>query len=589
MIKITDEEPTILKQELIEKIQIIKKYNIILRYFPERVEPGIKYDLEQVNKWSRFVGKTLYINDNFLSDPQLQDSIMFREALLLFAPKEMRDFWWVQVITTTYPLVVKQVKENQEAWFPFWKRGVKATKKKVRPEEFHQQVSVINHKSFINFFQECIYRETLAQELRKKSLKNQNKEQLSCTDFYLILSKIYRESTGLSKTEMEILKLALKYQTTKISELEKYSDRHSNTIWEKVNRLRERMVLLPRQFVNYRALNLIPFIAVLLASKNQTQHFYNEYPKSPFLHSQKINCFANNVITQYYLAPDSKDFRKGLLKYCQMLQENGEIYNYYLFMNHQKKAFRSYNFKDYNRKLNEHRLNIHQLFIECNHPSTWIKDSIKEEVFGNVFVKSPQQSINKIPELDENDFQILNSFIKGQPTRNEIREKLNKDLNEVVERIHKLEEQNILVYEISAIPPDCHNQLTIYSEILEKDSSQKEEEGLLNVGLKTKIKIIAKLLPHCYYSELIQPEEIADHSFEGVFLHTYLPSSCLSRFASFMDWFLPFSEGMPHSKLKRLIIVGEPYFQKRGLLLNFDRWNSGEWLVKENDFKHKGS
>ena len=98
---------TQLENELYEKVKLIKKHLHETKYNPIRVEPGIGFDLDIESKWSKFVGETLFINQKLLQELHYRNAIFWREAFLLFVPKQMRDSWWVKLIANAYPLSMK--------------------------------------------------------------------------------------------------------------------------------------------------------------------------------------------------------------------------------------------------------------------------------------------------------------------------------------------------------------------------------------------------------------------------------------------------------------------------------------------------
>lgn len=87
------------------------------------MEPGIGFELEVQSKWSKFVGETLFINQHLLNEVHYRNAIFWREALLLFVPKHIRDNWWVQLLANAYPLSVKLSNIEHEKWENLWRES----------------------------------------------------------------------------------------------------------------------------------------------------------------------------------------------------------------------------------------------------------------------------------------------------------------------------------------------------------------------------------------------------------------------------------------------------------------------------------
>ena len=147
---------TQLEEKLFEKIKNIEKLGIESKYKPKRVEPGVAYQLNQESRWSRYSGDSLFINQQILADEYLQESIFWREAFLFFAPKEMRDVWWVRLLANCFPFSIKQTNENYVYWENLWNRVISPELRSVT--EYKKIAFSLGPKGIIETLRLCLHR-----------------------------------------------------------------------------------------------------------------------------------------------------------------------------------------------------------------------------------------------------------------------------------------------------------------------------------------------------------------------------------------------------------------------------------------------
>jgi hypothetical protein len=556
---------TQLENELFEKIDEIKKFKMEPKYLPHRVEPGIAFDLEQESKWSKFVGTTLFINQKILNNPALRECIFWREAFLLIAPKKMREFWWVKALANSFPLSINQKKSYLDAWEKLWKQVFPYSK-----EELQLYKLVINSagsEGLIDVLKQAIYQNLIAIERVEES--NGIIDTISHDEFMLFLGRAYHNSIGISDTAIELMKIALIKQTTRPTTLEQFIDRSPSTISKTINKLEKMNVLFSYKKVNHRLLGLSTYFVLLLTTKKQSVPFYSYYPSCPFLQSQKINCLGTCTVTQLYFGPKKSSFKEYLERYCQALKESNKIIDYFIFQ--EQDSYRSYQFKHFDQKTRKNVLELTEIAIKCKmFEYAGEKDYLLNKKEDNILVKT-EDGKNVLEEIERFDIEIINQFFQQIYARRAIQKNLQKDMNEIVDRINFLKEKKVIYNQVMVILPDSLGQLTIYVKPGQARKRSNKQSNKTPHCSRKRLMNLSYQLPYAFFADI-------SGSFNGIMMHSYLPYSATIGLADFLNWFIPES-------VNKLIIIGNSIFQKNSIILDSSRLKKGRWIIEDEDFQ----
>jgi len=553
---------TQLENELYEKVKLIKKHLHETKYNPIRVEPGIGFDLDIESKWSKFVGETLFINQKLLQELHYRNAIFWREAFLLFVPKQMRDSWWVKLIANAYPLSMKLSNIEHEKWEKLWRKSSPNLQDYIN--SCKMLISSAGSLGLLEVLKQGLY-QTLHQheELMKKETKGKQTNDLGPHEMELILSKIFQESVSISDNAIDIMKIALVKQTIKPKELEKNLSLHHSTIAKTVKKLSDMSILQHTYTVNYLALGLTQYLVLLICTKKQRAN-YRAPNRNPYLFSHKFKCLNTCIITQHYVGPKSKEFYKLLINYCQSLKEKNHIVEFQVFELHS--SFRSYWFKYFNTKTKSLDFNLNDIAIESD---LFDNDSFEinknqTKTLENIIVPTRISEI-QLDNFDYLDLKILNQFMVGISNRRAIQKNIMKDMNEIVQRIKKLFDNKLIFDNVQVVLPGSDSEISAYLEIDPNNRSKNSQY------LRERIINFCYHLPHVYCGEI-------NGTFNGLLLLSKLPSSITMGLAELFNWFLPDS-------INTQIIVGRPEIQKARDTIKGNRWINGQWIISEKDFE----
>ncbi len=553
---------TQLENELYEKAKVIKQYFHETKYSPKRVEPGIGFELNNESKWSKFVGETLFINQKMLQGVHYRNAIFWREAILLFVPKQMRDSWWVRLIANAYPLSMKLSNIEHEKWEKLWREI--SPDLQVYIDSCKLLISSAGSPGLLKVLKQGLYKTQYQhEELVKKRLANKQTSDLDPHEMSLILSNTFQESVNISDNAIDIMNIALIKQTIKPKELEKNLSLHHGTIAKTVKKLLEMNVLIKKYRINYLALGLTQFMVLLICTKKQRVYFRTPI-RNPFLYTHKFICLNACVITQFYVGPKTKDYYKKLVNYCQNLKEKNQIVEFHVFELHS--AFRSYWFKYFNTRTKSLNFNLNDIAIESGLFDNVSTETHKEKsnLLGNIVI--PTRIVEtKYFDLDSLDLKILNQFMTGIYNRRAIQKNIKKDMNETVQRIKKLFENKIIYEDIQVILPRSDGEISAYLEVNSNKTSKNHN------NLRERIINFCYHLPHVYCGEI-------NGTFNGLMLFSRLPSFITMGMAELFNWYLP-------DGINTQIIVGRPEIQKDKDELFVSRWNNGDWIVSDEDFE----
>lgn len=553
---------TQLENELYEKVKVIKQYFHETKYSPKRVEPGVGFELDNESKWSKFVGETLFINQKMLQGVHYRNAIFWREAILLFVPKQMRDSWWVRLIANAYPLSMKLSNIEHEKWEKLWREI--SPDLQVYIDSCKLLISSAGSPGLLEVLKQGLYKTQYQhEELVKKRLANKQTSDLDPHEMSLILSNTFQESVNISDNAIDIMNIALIKQTIKPKELEKNLSLHHGTIAKTVKKLLEMNVLIKKYRINYLALGLTQFMVLLICTKKQRVYFRTPI-RNPFLYTHKFICLNACVITQFYVGPKTKDYYKKLVNYCQNLKEKNQIVEFHVFELHS--AFRSYWFKYFNTRTKSLNFNLNDIAIESGLFDNVSTETHKEKsnLLGNIVI--PTRIVEtKYLDLDSLDLKILNQFMTGIYNRRAIQKNIKKDMNETVQRIKKLFENKIIYEDIQVILPRSDGEISAYLEVNSNKTSKNHN------NLRERIINFCYHLPHVYCGEI-------NGTFNGLMLFSRLPSFITMGMAELFNWYLP-------DGINTQIIVGRPEIQKDKDELFVSRWNNGDWIVSDEDFE----
>ena len=337
---------TQLENELYEKVKEIKKLLHETKYNPKRVEPGIRFELEVESKWSKFVGETLFINQQLLNEVHYRNAIFWREALLLFVPKQIRDNWWVRLLANAYPLSVKLSNIEHEKWENLWRESSPDLNEYI--QSCKMLISSTGSLGLLEVLKQGLH-QTLHQheDSQKRGLSSKQINDLDPHEMMIILSNELLKSLSISENAIDILKIALLKQTIKPKELEKNLSLHHSTIAKIVRKLSDMNCLRHRYLVDYHALGLSQYMVLLICTKKQ-KAVYREPISNPYFFAQKLNCLNTCAISQHFIGPKTKKFYNLLINYCQDLKEKNSIVEFHVFELYS--SYRSYWFKYFNTK-----------------------------------------------------------------------------------------------------------------------------------------------------------------------------------------------------------------------------------------------
>ncbi|NHJ04137.1 MAG: hypothetical protein EAX90_04895 [Candidatus Heimdallarchaeota archaeon] len=564
-----DEERTQLETELHAKINEIKKYNILPKYIPRRVEPGIAFDLKDENKWSRYMGETLFINQEFLADSLLHSIIFWRESFLLFAPLEMRNIKWIKDLANLFPLSVKISIEQEQKWEELWKNA-------QRSDELDLQFMKLFAKSagpngILDVLRLGIQRtfQIEKENCNREIGSSKSSYILSQRELTLIYNRILHDNISISKNAINLIKIALTKQTLKLNELALYTSKSKTSISKTIKRLTDMNILYLRKSLNLKALNLTRYFVLLNCTRTQNNLLNKKIMSSPYLVSQRINCLNNCSIIHVFFGPNTQEFYNLLETYYGKLKNKGDIAEYFIVNAINKTT--NYLLKYFNPNTKKQEINFIDMAIECNLLSALSKDSLSKrlENLENIVVEHINVD-NIFHELDVIDIEIINQMISGNQTRRGIQKKIKKDMNETVNRIKILEDKKIIFDEVNVFLPDSDGQITFYIEddaILRK---KNHKQNNIIPSLVDQLKYLCYHLPNVFFSDLIG-------SFHGLMIHAYLPYSNTIEFADFINWYLP-------TGLKVQCILGSPLFEYTEMKLPANRWIDEKWQFSANDF-----
>jgi hypothetical protein len=552
-------ELTQLEQQLHSKVQFIEQFLIQTKYLPTRVEPGIAFELESERNWSKYTRQTLFINQKLLQEKGYRELIFWREAFLLFAPKSMRDAWWLKILANIFPLTHKCKSSQNEKW----ERLIRASNPEFKYliDKCMLICATAGPDGIIKALKQSLY------QVMSKEMENEKNGRTGVTilhpqEFEIILTNVYFDFVKITENALSVMELVLLKNSIKANEIAQFVSKHPSSIAKVINKLLNMNVLRHQYSVNYFSLGLTQFIVLFNCTKEQSG-FFKSIPENPYLFSHKFNCLNTCVITQYYVAPRSKQFYKKLVDQCQNLKNQNKIVDFYAF--EITTSFRNFHFKYFNTKTQEQNINFNDLTIESN---IFDADSpipnIDRLNIGNIVV--PTGIVDSKPiEFDLLDLQILNQFIIGNTTRRTIQKRIRKDMNEIIRRINRLFDEKVLYEHIWAVLPDSNAEVTLYIEEPQRKSSKSSSSSITE-----RLTHFSKYLPNVYVAQI-------KGSYNGLLMRSYLPHSITLAMADFLIWFLP-------ENVNNQIILGNSNFKKYRGELSLDRWNNGNWLFFDEDF-----
>ncbi|NHJ33530.1 MAG: hypothetical protein FK732_11785 [Asgard group archaeon] len=552
---------TQLENELYEKVKVIKKHLHETKYNPKRVEPGIRFELEIESKWSKFVGETLFINQTLLLDVNYRNAIFWREALLLFVPKQMRENWWVRLIANAYPLSVKLSNIEHEQWEKLWKESSPDLTDYI--QNCKMLISSAGSLGLIEVLKQGLF-QTLHQyeDSLKRGSKSRQINDLDPLEMTIILSNVFQKSVSISEKAIDVLKIALLKQTIKPIEIGKNLSVHRSTIAKIVKKLLDMNFLRHWYLVDYYALGLTQYMVLLICTKKQ-KTIYREPKDNPYFFAQKVNCLNTCVITQHYIGPKTKEFYNLLISYCQGLKEKNSIVEFQVFELHP--SYRSYQLKYFNTKTKSLDFNINDAVIESDlfdYDFFELNDDHKRTL-DNIVV---QTEIGKCEQenIDDLDVEILNQFMQGNYNRRTIQKNIMKDMNVISQRIKKMLENHLIFNNVRVVMPGSNGEITAFIEI---DSNKRSD---IYKNLRERIIRFSYYLPQIYCSNI-------KGTFNGLMLLAELPLEITMGLAEILNRLLS-------NSINTKIIVGRPELQFARSKLDKTRWSNGQWIVSKDDF-----
>ncbi len=550
---------TQLEEKLFEKIKAIEKMGATARYLPNRVEPGVAYQLNHENRWSRFSGETLFINQQIIANPNLEESIYWREAFLFIAPKELRNTWWVRILANTFPFSIQQTNEKYEKWSEIWESVIDPKLHQI--SDYKKLAFSVGSKGIIEIFRLCLHQTFFLQKELWDKRKKLSQIELNLKEFTLIVSKVRDASISLNESAVDLMKIALIKQTLKPKELEKYTDKSKSTIGKTIKKLQDMQILNTRMQVNIQRLGLGNYYMLFTCTRTQYETLKNNLPKHPYLFSYKVHCLTTCTVLLQFVGPRTEKFYLHLEKYCKWVKKTNQIIEFQLFELHN--PFKSYFFKYFDPKSKVQNLNISVAAINYNLLREIPQDrrkgtSLEPE---NIIVKYPLFS-KMCSKIDQIDLEIANQVLIGNFTRRGIQKAVKKDMNEVVKRLQYLEEEQVLTEDVSVKLPNSSEEVTLFIE---------EIKSKIEPFLKERMKILSNYLPDVFFSEV-------RGTYDGIMMHLSLPYSNILQFVNFINFFLP-------STVNIQIILGRPKVVKLIRKLPVDRWTGREWLFYNEDFE----
>ncbi|NHK29941.1 MAG: hypothetical protein FK730_01225 [Asgard group archaeon] len=559
-----ERELTQLENKLFEKVNYIEQFAIQRKYFPKRVEPRIGFEIDKERNWSKFMGETLFINQEFLNKKEYSEPIFWREAYLLFAPIVLRDSWWVKILANVFPLSHRLTSNQQEMWESLIKNISSEYSDLINKCKLISATA--GPEGLIKALKTSLYQiYSKLEENNKETSQKKRIIRLTPQEFDIILSDLFYDSVKITENAVSIMETVLLKNTIKTKEIADFSSKNSSVVSKTINRLLAMNVLRQQYSINYFALGLTQYVVLLICTKKQSQLF-RSLPKNPYLFSQKFNCLNTCVITQYYVAPRTKLFYKKLIEYCKKHKQNNRIVEFYAF--EITSSFRNFLFKYFNPKTKKQDINFNDIVIESDFFDTNLDTNISLDQLniGNIVMPTGITDYNPI-KIDLIDLQILNQFASGNSNRRIIQKNLKRDMNKIVKRIKRLFDKKVLYEHIWAVLPDSNCEVTFY---LEGDSQKKTSNENLR-PLKDRLKQFCYYLPNVYFAQI-------RGSYDGMLLRSFLPHSITLTMADFFNWYLP-------ENVNNQIILGISNFQKYRGQLNENRWNDGNWLFSDEDFE----
>ncbi|MEA2070205.1 MAG: hypothetical protein U9O98_02850 [Asgard group archaeon] len=558
---------TQLERDLYSQVQnVISDHDFMPYYYPQRVEPLSRSSLNDYQNWSKFAGKTLFINEELLDIKYIRKPLMLRETFLLYIKLNKRNCWWVQALANTFPLVFSIQQKAQEKWELLRQEVEKHSTELL--DSLELIASTCGQEGIFEVLKTASYTTLRKKEQYNRKTKTKVTRKLSLKEFYAILHKIRSDYLRLNDLSIDILKIALIRQTTKLKELAQFISKHKSTISKNINNLLNQKILYERFALNKEKFGLVSYTTFASIKPKYISFFTSHFPSNPFLYSQKIYRFYQPFFTQHYVAPNSNEFRQLLHDSYSKLNNEEKISNYHIFQI--KNPHRIYNLSLYDQKKNQTKIQLfdHSIKTDLFKINLAEKDYLDKT---SEIIDLPLPAFKKtILKLSELDFGIINQFLRGQTKRRKIQQNLQKDMNSIIERIHLLRENNILYRQVNAILPDCLNHLAFFIELNAESKLQNKNNSIL----KQRLHNLCYCLPHAYFASI-------EGSFTGLTIQTYLPKSGVIEFLDFLNWFLPESN-------RRISILGNAistYFPRKIL---YKRWlGKGQWITNPNDFEYK--
>ncbi|NHJ87215.1 MAG: hypothetical protein FK734_17255 [Asgard group archaeon] len=564
MSETTQKTLTQLENLLFDCVEEIRKYKLVPQYLPERVEPGIAVNVENETQWSKFLGETLFINQELLRNPNYKQLIFWREAFLFFVPREMRDEWWIHVLANLFPLSVKVSHIVYDEWRILLEEVInfqsQITKKclTILSSSGPYGLLEVVKQALIQIY-------TISANIPKIDHKRiETVTKLTPQEFELILDQVYNQSVSLSDSDIDLLKIALLKQTVKAKQISSFTDRHYNTIAKSIKKLHDLNILQNRIELNYPSIGLEQFVAVIDCTKKQSE-FYLEPPFHPYIMAQRMNCLNSCVITQFYTGPNRKDFYEQLKAYGEYLIEKNHAFDFNLFKF--SNSYRNYNFRYFNPKTKTQQINLYDMAFESGlfETNSEILPPMDHYESENIVIPSRVKS-NKVFELEELDINIINLLIQSNYTQRQLQKKLKCDMNQIADRMKFLFDYKILFENIRLNLPDSDGEIAIY---IEEDKRLKK--AIQNYkSLTERIKTFCSLMPNIYVANV-------KGSFDGIMFHSYMPHSTSVQLANFFNKFLFDSKNLK-------IVLGKAAFQKNSIEFDIERWNKGNWVSLYEDF-----
>lgn len=547
-------ELTKLQIELQKKIDFLSDYKILPKYAPRRVEPGVASDLYSEEKWSKYLGESLFINNQLLKDNILRDCIFCREAFLLLVPKNLREKWWIRILANFFPFCLK----NSVEFNSTWERFLIQCKFKKKDISYYKKIAIsTGTEGFVQALRQGLEM-TRPLMVEKKHLEY---KELSKNEFLLLLDQIYDNTIGLSDNSIEILKLSLAKQTIKPKIIEKHTNKKRNYISYALRNMQKLQILSHTKEISFQAIGLTNYHLLLFLDRAKIEKIRKNLLKLPYLFSLEINSLSYSIAKLEFMAPNNKRFLETLKKFSLDLIENNLIKDFYYFTIDQN--FTNYLFKYFDHKTKTQDLNLNNVAIDYNllsRPLHYDFYSLQKEL-GN-FVIFPQGREKILSTIDFTDLEILNQILYGNQTRRAIQKHIKKDMNDIVARLQNLEKNEVIYDNVAVNFPDSDGFISLYIE--------NKELGSMNLFLADWLKQLSFHLPHAKFSQITG-------AFKGVHLQSKLPYSGVIQLTDLLKKFLP-------NNIQILMLLGEANISHLQKQIPLKKRNNGEWVLEEEDF-----